>query len=918
MSDLLPFIILGIVTGSVYGLTGAGLVLTYKTSGIFNFGQGSLGAVSAYVFYFLRVGHNMPWPLAAVISVFVLGPVMGLGLELLARRLAEHGTAVRVAGMLGIVLFVESMAFIWYGSSSQLYPSFLPTRSFLIAGTNIGTDQIIIIGISVVTTGCLYLFLRFRRMGMAMRAVVDNPDLLALMATSPVKVRRWSWIIGTTFAALAGVLLGPSVTLNATILTLLVVQAFGAAAIGRFSSLPLTYVGGLAIGIAAAISTKYANNISWLSGLPASLPFLVLVVALLFTAKDRLVDRWTQRPLPLPRSWHAPLRVRSIGILGAAAALATVPLFAGTRQIAFTAFLIYAILFLSLGLLVKTSGQVSLCHLGFAAVGAAAMGHLTAAGIPWGVALLMAAITAIPVGLIVAFSAIRLSGIFLALATYGFAILLEQLFYGTNLMFGTASGSGLSIPRPGVLSMATGRGYYYLVLGILLLTIGIIVLIQCSRFGRILLALSDSSAALETQGITTNLTKIMVFCLSASLAAVAGGLLGGLYETVNGTEFSSFSSLVIFVVLVLVVAGDPWYAFLCAAGLTIVPTYLNFGNINNYLSSLFGLAAIMLAYTVTRVPTVPARLRAFLGDRGGDSSLRPGKASVALDMGTRSPTPARGLVAGATPSPGLEVRNLKVSYGAINAVEDLSLKAPLGQVTGLIGPNGAGKTTTFSACSGLVAPKNGQVLLHGDPVTGLGVAARARRGLGRTFQKVQLWESLTVRENISMGAEAMMAGGRVWTQLVSRADDTRHIDVEVAAAVERTGIATLCDLPVSQLSTGQRRLVELARCLAGPFDVLLLDEPSSGLDSTETEAFGAILADVVADGDIGILLVEHDMSLVMEVCHYIYVMDFGELIFEGTPDAVSHSDIVRTAYLGEDISLGPPVESAPPSLERQA
>jgi ABC-type branched-subunit amino acid transport system ATPase component len=246
------------------------------------------------------------------------------------------------------------------------------------------------------------------------------------------------------------------------------------------------------------------------------------------------------------------------------------------------------------------------------------------------------------------------------------------------------------------------------------------------------------------------------------------------------------------------------------------------------------------------------------------------------------------------------VRELGVHYGGVAAVEHVSLAAPTGIITALIGPNGAGKTTTFNACSGLVRPDHGDVLLDGHAVTRHSPSARARAGLGRTFQRMELFDSLSVRENVAMGWEGARAGPNPLGHLLARRSEQREARRHSWEAMELCDIAALADTPAGALSTGQRRLVELARCLAGDFHVLLLDEPSSGLDAAETTRFGQILTRVVSSRGIGILLVEHDMGLVMEICQRIFVLDFGRMIFEGTPAEVRNSPLVRAAYLGDD------------------
>ena len=247
---------------------------------------------------------------------------------------------------------------------------------------------------------------------------------------------------------------------------------------------------------------------------------------------------------------------------------------------------------------------------------------------------------------------------------------------------------------------------------------------------------------------------------------------------------------------------------------------------------------------------------------------------------------------------GLSVEGLVVRFGGLVAVDGQSLQAPRGRITGLIGPNGAGKTTTFNACTGLVRPTEGRVHLFGEDITHAPPQARARKGLGRTFQRMELFDSLTVRANVALGKEAGMAGRNPLKHL--RASSTQLASLRRLAdeSMELCGVVALADRRPADLSTGQRRLVELARCLAGEFPVMLLDEPSSGLDGKETEAFGRILTTVVAERNVAILIVEHDMALVMSTCDYIHVLDFGKPIFEGTPAEVATSEVVRAAYLG--------------------
>jgi ABC-type branched-subunit amino acid transport system ATPase component len=255
----------------------------------------------------------------------------------------------------------------------------------------------------------------------------------------------------------------------------------------------------------------------------------------------------------------------------------------------------------------------------------------------------------------------------------------------------------------------------------------------------------------------------------------------------------------------------------------------------------------------------------------------------------------------------LDVRNVTVRFGGIVAVNDASVYAKGGEITGLIGPNGAGKTTFFNACSGRNRPEAGSVTLGGEQLDGHSVAGRARRGLGRTFQRMELFNDLTVADNVRTGPTAYFASNRrifgiaspLLGQLYATRNEAREINRRTEDALSRCGIEGLADRIPGELSTGQRRLVELARAIATPFTFLMLDEPSSGLDVSETKEFARVLTDHVAETGYGILLVEHDMALVADVCARIYVLDFGKIIYEGSTADALNSDTVKVAYLGE-------------------
>jgi branched-chain amino acid transport system ATP-binding protein len=231
-----------------------------------------------------------------------------------------------------------------------------------------------------------------------------------------------------------------------------------------------------------------------------------------------------------------------------------------------------------------------------------------------------------------------------------------------------------------------------------------------------------------------------------------------------------------------------------------------------------------------------------------------------------------------------------VRFGVLQAVSQASIEVHAGRVTGLIGPNGAGKTTCFNVITGLQEPTSGKVLLEGVDITGKSPSKRARLGIARTFQKLEVFGSLSARENIMVAAEQRKS----WDK---SGFDPKKVTDEI---LEKVGIADVSEFMVGTLPTGTARLVELARALATNPRLLLLDEASSGLTEEETEEMAALLRRLVADDGLGILLVEHDMSFVMGICEYIYVLDFGRVIATGTPAEVQANPTVQAAYLGTD------------------
>ena len=603
MKEYLPYIVFGLVAGSVYGISAMGLVLTYKTSGVFNFAHGAVCASAAYAFYDLRQLHGVPWPVAALLVVVIFGAVLGLLLERLALAVANVTTVYKVVATVGLLVAIRSIVIMRYGGQGLFFEPFLPQdEAANVQGVSISYDNIINLLLGIAAAIGLYLFFRLTRLGTAMRGVVDDPTLLDMTGASPVAVRRAAWVIGSMFAAASGVLFASvQQQLDVNILSLLVVQAFGAAAIGLFRSLPMCFVGGIVVGLAQKLAGKEVGDHSSLQGLDTNMPFIVLFLILIVAKREQLVEVGRNvKERAVPESAF-PVWLRTAGYAVLAVVVLAAPAYAGTKLAFYNTAMTQVILFLSLGLLVRTSGQISLCHIGLAAIGAAGFGHMLNHGVPWGLALIIGGLVVVPVAALIAIPAIRLSGLYLALLTLGFNIFLAQYAFGKDYMFGFGL---LETRRPEVWGLAEDTHYYYLLTGIAFLCLLIVLAVERSRLGRLLRGLSDSPAALATLGASVNVSRTIVFCISGFLAGISGALFASLFGGVNQDSFNYLESLIILAILAISGRRTATAAIVAAALYKVAPGYtgdvgtwldMDPANVQHVLNIGFGLAAIAVA-----------------------------------------------------------------------------------------------------------------------------------------------------------------------------------------------------------------------------------------------------------------------------------------------------------------------------------
>ena len=538
-----------------------------------------------------------------------------------------------------------------------------------------------------------------------------------------------------------------------------------------------------------------------------------------------------------------------------------------------------------LNLLMGFAGQVSLGHAGFYGLGAYLSGVLGArfALSPW-LGMPFAAVVTALLALAVGIPTLKLKSYYLAMATLGIGVVLHLAF--VQLYWWTGGSSGLAGIPPfdiGPVKFASDLSHYYLIWTFAAAGLWLAWNLVNSGVGRVLRALGDSEVAAEAMGVDTALEKRRMFVLSAVYASVAGSLYAH-YITVISPEIFSFLFSVVLVLMVAIGGiGQFWGPVLGALLLTVLPEYLR--RYGDYEVPLYGLTLIVvmlflprgLAGLLERRPRAPAP--------GVLVTAAPVRVSVAARGGRL-----------------LEVRGLTKFFGGVRAVQDCSFEVHAEEIKAIIGPNGAGKTTLFNLITGVYAPSAGEVWLRGHRLNGLPGHAVARLGIGRTFQNVELFASLSVVENVMVGC-VRRAPDRFLDAILGlrrQAVADRDRVARALGCLALVGLESSAYVPAGSLPFGKQKLVEVARAVAGEPDLLLLDEPAAGLNSTEkVEMIGLIGR--LRDLGIAVLIIEHDMRLVMGVSDRVVVLNYGEKIAEGTPAEVQANPAVITVYLGEEV-----------------
>jgi branched-chain amino acid transport system permease protein len=584
VSLFFTYAVVGIITGCLYALTASGLVVTYTTSGIFNFAHGAIGMFMAFTYWQMSVAWHVPVPLALILVILVMAPLFGALTEgVIIRNLYGASLGITLVVTLGLLLGLLGVAdALWNTDTTRQLPSIFGNSELHLFGVAVTYYQLMVLGISVaVAVGLRVLFSR-TRVGITMRAIVDDRDLTARAGASPFRTAQLSWALGASLAALAGILIAPLQYLDQFNLTLLVIVGYAAAVIGRFKNLPLTVAGAMALGLLQSYAVGYLP-VTLLANLNPVIPMIVLFLALVALRQDRLrtaqpVVRRARRALPL---------LPSVGLGGAFVGVSIVvtAILSAGNLLTFGQGLAVGIVMLSLVLLTGYGGQVSLCQMTLAGFGAFAMGKTLGGGSILG--LLAAVLLPAAIGAVLAVIVLRLRGLYLALATLAFADAMDNVFFNKYLGFG-------GVLHVGRFPVHSERGFV-VEIAIIFAALGVGVLaLRRGPFGRRLAALNDSEAGCASIGMSTTATKVIAFTLAAGIAGLGGALYGGLQGDVGPNDFAMLVSLILLLTVTLGGIDTVGGAFAAAMFYALNPTINKLVPIPDFSFILVGLGAVGL------------------------------------------------------------------------------------------------------------------------------------------------------------------------------------------------------------------------------------------------------------------------------------------------------------------------------------
>jgi sulfate-transporting ATPase len=848
-----------------------------------------MAMVGAYLFWQLRIPAGYPFPVAFVAAVFGTALIGIATYQLVMRPLSRASNLSRVVATLGLLILLQGVSRLIWGEFPKTIGSEFPTKLIDVAGVTVGIDRLLMLAIAIALTAGLWALSRHTALGLAVRANAENPTAVATLGWSPDALGTVTWGLGAGLAAIAGILLAPLIGIASDSMPLLVIPVLAAALVGRLTSFWMTLVGAMAIGIAQSEASQYLPGIQ---GVTVAVPFVIILVLLLIRGQG-IPSRTTaaeKRPsLGNGRvDWR--ILVPTIGV----SILLLLFVLPEELVIALGVTLSWGLVLLSVVVLVGYTGQLSLAQFTLGGIAALITGRLVVdRSIPFPAAFVLAIIATAAVGMMFAVPAIRARGINLAVLTLGLAVAVDALVFNNATLTGGIDGTPVGPQTVFGLNLDTllyPRRWAVVILLLFLLCGLAAANVRRGASGRRLIAVRTNERAASALGINVVQVKLYAFGLAAAIAGVGGVLFGFRNPTILYSEFDPLNSIL--------AVG---YAFI--GGVGYVLGSVAGGGLANGAVGGWILSSVFPGISPSWLTTIGGALvigLALLHPDGIVSAQAHQIQSLLERIRRGRPTPAEAIGPGGkerVPAATLEVDNLVVRFGGVVAVDGATLRVAPGEIVALIGPNGAGKTTLIDAVTGYVPLAGGSVRLAGIAIDDRPVHRRIRAGLSRQFQSLELFESSTVRENLSVASDS---GNKLayLTDLI--APRRSPLSRAAVAALRELDLESVLDSPVSELSYGRRRLVAIARAIATTPSVLLLDEPAAGLSSRETKELARVVRRLADEWGMGILLIEHDMAFVMEICDQVVVLDFGRQIAQGPPAQIRRDSRVIAAYLGED------------------
>lgn len=906
-------LVLGVLNGLLIGLLAVGLVLVYKSNRFINLAHAQLGALSALLLAKFVIDWGWNWWLAFALSA-VIGVATGVAVDRwVVRRLRVSMSSpvrlllvsVGVAQLLLALTYIPALGPNADTLARQGYP--LPFQTHLtVSGVILGGQYFLIIILVPVLVSALAAFLRYTTLGKTIRAAASNTDAARLCGISVKRVSAVTWAVAGGLSAVTAVLQAPSQgNFNASALgPQLLLLALGAAAVGAFVSIPAALLGGLGLGVAQQLTSSQTGN----GGTALLVVFALILLVVLargraisasFAGGEAPAEDLRVTRVPAILRAHALVRYQRVwlasGGLVLAVLLPLLPYFrSDARRFELVLVLVYALVGVAMTMLVGWGGQVSLGHFALVGIGAFLAARFAAHG--WSLLGLfvlcgsVGALVMVGVGL----PALRVRGLTLAVTTLGLAVVAPAWLFRQS-WFDSAKPFGVAVPPPGLARglghLSSQLGIYYVALAVLALTVLVAGSLRRSLPGRLVIAVRDNEVAITTFGITPSTVKLSVLAVSGFVAAIAGVLWALAWGTVSVSQFDPGLSLSVLAVPVIGGMGSLAGAVAGAAALYMPTMFLSpvltgiFGQFGRQVGFQLalggaGLVGVMLAYPSGIAGAAQRAWERFLASAAASPHRQP-----VPDTDQR-----------------LVVEGVALHFGGVKALDGASITVRAGEIVGLLGPNGAGKTTLMNVISGIVEPDAGTIRFAGRDVSSLPAEYRGAYGLARSFQDARLFPGLTVIETIQLAQSLHSRVGVLssllsapWVRYAERATRARAEEI-----IDRFGLGAWADSLTADLSTGTRRICDLAAQVATGATLLLLDEPAAGVAQRDAEALGPLLRRIRAELDCSILIVEHDMGLLMGLCDRIYAMEGGRVIAEGTPTEVRANPVVIASYLGTD------------------